>query len=342
MPRRILAALAVVAVGWVDPLAGTADAGATEAGGPVIARPGRIEDAGGPVIAPPGRIEDAGGRVVARLGATDAITVSDLEDRIADMPSFQRVAYGATADAIRRNVLTTVLIPDRLLVLEARARSVEREPPADYAIERALAGATIRAVRARVGDASSVSMDDVRAYYASHPDRYESQQRCQVWRILCKTRDEAQAVLDAIRRDPTPKAFADLAREHSQDKATYLRSGNLGFVSEDGSSSFPDFRVDPAIVRAAQGVRDGEFVSTPVAEGDSFAVLWRRGTIAAVHRSVDQVADAIRDELVRERVKVETDRLLAALRPAKVRDENASPLETIESPAAESSGPAAR
>jgi peptidyl-prolyl cis-trans isomerase C len=328
MLRCALVVLSVVAVGWVDPQARAAAAGAIDAGGRVVARPAPVDD--------------AGGRTVARLGPSDAITVSDLENRIADMPAFQRVAYGTTADAIRRNVLTTVLIPDRLLVMEARARHIEREPPAEYAIERALSGATIRAIRARVGDPSAVSMDEVRAYFASHPERYESGPRYQVWRILCRTREEAQAVLEACRRDPTPKVFAELARDHSQDKATYLRSGNLGFLSEDGSSSFPDFRVDPAIVRAARWLHDGEFVSTPVAEGDYFSVLWRRGTIPAVHRTVDQVADAIRDALGRDRVKAETDRLLGALRSSKVRDVNASLLETIESPSAEATGPAAR
>jgi peptidyl-prolyl cis-trans isomerase C len=269
-----------------------------------------------------------GGRAVARLGATQSITVADLEERIASMPLFQRMAYGVTPDAIRRSVLTEVLIPDRLLALAADAEHAERDPEVAYATERALSGATVRAIRAQVGDASAIAMEDVRTYYEAHRARYESPERYQVWRILCKTRQDAATLLEAFKGNPTPKAFSDMAREHSEDKATYLRGGNLGFVGEDGSSSFPDFRIDPTIVHVAQTVRDGEFVPYPVAEGSYFSIVWRRGTLAAVHRDVDQAAGAIREVLAGERVKEATDRLLRTLRSLRVHDRNDSLLQT--------------
>jgi peptidyl-prolyl cis-trans isomerase C len=302
MPRAIVAAVALAALCLLEPSMLSADAGASA----------RTD------------------RVVARLGATESITVADLEERIANMPPFQLMTYGVTPGAIRRGVLTEVLIPDRLLALEADAEHAERDPAVAYAAERSLSGATVRAIRAQVGDASAISMEDVRAYYEAHRARYESPERYQVWRILCKTRHDAASLLEAFKGNPTPKAFSDMAREHSEDKATYLRGGNLGFVGEDGSSSFPDFRVDPAIVRVAQTVRDGEIVAYPVAEGSYFSIVWRRGTVAAVHRDVDQVAGAIREVLAGERVKEATDRLLRALKSSRVRDRNDSLLQTAD------------
>jgi peptidyl-prolyl cis-trans isomerase C len=302
MPRAIAAAVALAAPCFLEPSMLAADAG----------------------------MSARAGRAVARLGATQSITVAELEERVASMPLFQRMAYGVTPDAIRRSVLTEVLIPDRLLALEADAEHAERDPAVAYAAEQALSGATVRAIRAQVGEASTISREDVRAYYGAHRARYESPERYQVWRILCKTRHDAASVLEAFKGNPTPKAFSDMAREHSEDKATYLRGGNLGFVSEDGSSSFPDFRVDPAIVHVAQTVRDGEFVPYPVAEGSYFSIVWRRGTVAAVHRDVDQVAGAIREALAGERVKEATDRLLRTLRSLRVHDRNDSLLQTAD------------
>lgn len=270
-------------------------------------------------------------RVVARVGSTEVVTVGELEDRIAGMPAFQRSTYGATADAIRRKVLTDVIIDDRLLEVAAARADLVHAPATAFALEKVRAMATIRALRARVGSPSSVSAEDVRAYYEANRSRYHSEERIAAWRILCPTRDEAQLVIDSWRqRGATPSAFADLAREHSRDKATYLRGGDLGFLAPDGSSSFSELRVDPAIFRAADGVRDGEIVSAPVVESDGFGVVWRRGTIRAVDRTLDEVAVSIRDQLSKDRVKEETDRLVASLRASRLRDLDTSPLETLE------------
>jgi peptidyl-prolyl cis-trans isomerase C len=262
-------------------------------------------------------------RAVASVGAGPAsrtITAGDLEDRIAAMPTYQRATFGASADAIRRRVLDEVLVRDALLSLGAQGSKLDAQPAVAHAIDRAVAGATVGAVRSALGPATDISMDDVRAYYERNRARYDAPARHEIWRILCKTIDEAQAVLDAAKADPTPKTFAQLARDHSQDKATALRSGNLGFLTADGTSSEPGLRVDPAIVQAAEAVRDGDFVGAPVAEGELFGVVWRRGTTPARKRAVEDVAASIREILWRERAKAKVDELLASLRAAKVRD----------------------
>jgi peptidyl-prolyl cis-trans isomerase C len=267
--------------------------------------------------------------VVARVGPARAITVGELEDAIERMPPFQRAAYGATPDAVRRRVLSEVLVPQALLTLAAEAKGIADRPATAYALDWARSGATVRALGARIAPAS---MADVRAYYEANRARFESSERYRLFRILCGTRDEAQQVLDAAKADGTLKTFSSLAREHSADKATYLRSGDLGFLTADGTSTEPGLVVDPAVVQAAQRVRDGELVPAPVPEGERFAVVWRRGTLPAVHRAVTDpgVADAIRRTIDDDRLKAETDALVASLRGAKVRDLDASPLDALE------------
>ena len=72
----------------------------------------------------------------------------------------------------------------------------------------------------------------------------------------------------------------------------------------------------------------------PVAEGDAFAVVWRRGTLPARKRSANDAAIQIRDAIAKARVKEETDKLVAQLRAARVHDENAALLDQLESAAA--------
>lgn len=270
--------------------------------------------------------------VVARIGEAGAVTAGALAARIAAMPSFQRFTFGSTARVVARRFLDRVVIPEQLVQIAARDAHLDQQPAVAFAVDRALAGATVRALGARVGVASAISNDDVRAYFEANRARYDAPERIRVARILCRTRDEALAVLAAAKADPSAKNFADLARDHSIDKATNLRGGDEGFLAEDGASNEPGLRVDPAIVRAARTVADGELVPHPVPEGDAFAVIARRGTIAARKRTVDDLAGAIRDAIAKDRVKSETDKLIASLRAARVKDENPAPLESVELP----------
>jgi peptidyl-prolyl cis-trans isomerase C len=285
------------------------------------------------------RADDAGAsparraKIVAVIGGPSAsrtISVGDLEDRIAEMPPFQRVTFGRTAEDVRRRFLSEVMVPDALLSLGAEGAKVDARLDVSYGLDRARSNATIRAIRDRLGPASAISMDDVRAYYEQNRGRYEPPDRYQIWRILCRTPEEAAAVLDAARADPTPANFGQLARDHSQDKATYLRGGNLGFLTAEGASNEPGLRVPPAVVRAALAVRDGDLVPAPVSEGEFFSVVWRRGTSAPKKRGVDEVAPQIRDVLKGDRIKEETDKLVLALRAAKVRDVREDLLDAID------------
>jgi peptidyl-prolyl cis-trans isomerase C len=279
------------------------------------------------------RADASGDPVVARIGnepSAATVGAAELTARLGAMPAFQRLTLGATPPDVTRRFLQDVVVPEKLVEIAARGARLDAQPAVAFAEDRVLSGATVRALRKRVGVPASVTDDDVHAYFEANRGRYEAPERYQIWRILCRTRDEAQTVLGAAKADPSPKTFTDLARDHSQDKATNLRGGDVGFVTEDGASNEPGVRVDPAIVKAARGVPDGALVPQPVAEGDYFSVVWRRGTIAARKRTAADAAQQIRDAIAKARVKVETDRLVARLRAARVRDEHPELLDQLE------------
>src|SRR5579863_8547796 len=248
-------------------------------GGESLADP----DGTSPALPGGGQNLDAGDRralVVARIGPSRTVTVGQLEDRLGAIPAFQRATFGngdgtspaspergRNQEAIRRGFLEQVLVRDELLALGGEAQAIAKQPGTAFAIERALSEGTLRAMRDRVGPASTISLADVQHYYEANLARYDTPERYQIWRILCKTREEADAVLQAAKKEPTPKKFTELAREHSADKSTYLRAGNLGFVTPDGTSNEPGWKVDTGVVRAAQAVKDGELVASPVTEG---------------------------------------------------------------------------
>src|SRR5262249_34647596 len=149
------------------------------------------------------------------------------------------------------------------------------------------ADATLRALNVQVGTAASIPEADVRKYYDEHKSIYDAPDRINIWRILLKTKEDAEGVLADAKKDLTVQHWNQLARDKSIDKTTAMRSGNVGFVGTDGSSNEAGVRVDPAVVTAVKGVKDGELVPTVIADGDGFEVVWRRGTVGAAHRSFE-------------------------------------------------------
>ena len=263
-------------------------------------------------------IADAHRRAVAAHVGPRAVTVGELEDRISPIPRYQLRLFGSTGPEIAHNFFDRVVLRDVLLALGAEEKHIDQDLAVQQALERMLSSATLRSLVVQAGSLTAVPMDEVQRYYDANRARFDSKDRIQIWRILCSTREDAQAVLGEAKKDGTVAAFMKLSREHNLDKATALRGGNLGFVGEGGKSSEPGLIVDPAIVKAAEGVKDGELVPAPVQEGTSYAIVWRRGTQAGVHRSVEQVKLQIQDTIVREKRETAEKALLDKLRAEKV------------------------
>lgn len=268
-------------------------------------------------------------RVVLKVD-TRTVTVGELEDHLAGIPPYQLATFGASRDAIIRAYLDQILVRELVLASGATTRGLDKRLPTSQLIARALSSTTLRKSRGPYSSAAAVPMDDVRRYYDENRSRFDSPERINLWRILCKTSDEAASVLEAARREPTIAKFNELARERSLDKATNLRGGNLGFVAPDGASNEAGVKVDPALVKAAQAVKDGELVAQPVPEGPAFAVVWRRGTVPPNKRTVEEATAQIRAALYRERTESAEKKLIDELRAKNVKEVNVGLLGLIE------------
>lgn len=263
--------------------------------------------------------------IVVRVGR-HAMTVGELEARLALVPRFQLAEFGKTPTEIRQGFLERIVVPELLLAAGAEADGVAKKLPWSHQVARARSTATLRAIRATVPSASQVPAEEVAAYYEANRTFYDSPERVHVFRILVATQAEAETLLVALKKDLTLKAFTDAARDKSLDKATNLRGGNLGFLGPDGASNEAGLKAEPALVTAARTVKDGELVPKPVPEGPSFAVVWRRGTVAATKRTLEEATPQIRDTLARRKLDAATTRALDELAKAHVKERNDAPL----------------
>ena len=270
-------------------------------------------------------------KVAVRVGSR-TMTVGELEDRLAEIPPFQAAMFGASRDEVVKAYVDQVVVRDLLLGAAAEKRKLDEQLPAKHQLQRARSMATLRALRAELKSPAAIPMADVTKYYEDNRSKFDSPERVNLWRILCKTREEALAVIEQAKRDLTIPKFNELAREHSIDKATNLRGGNLGFVAADGTSNEAGLKVEPSLVKAAAGVRDGDLVPEPAPEASGFAVIWRRSTVPATKRTLTEAEAQIRTTLFRERTEAGEKKLIDDLRAKNVRDVDADLLKIIELP----------
>jgi peptidyl-prolyl cis-trans isomerase C len=278
-------------------------------------------------LAGPAAHADAGVPAVVRVGAL-SLTAADVARRLAATPPLELRLLGQTPAEIRRNFVDRVLVPELLYASEADRRGLGKDRAVAHRILDAHRRALVDELRTET-HAAGVSEDDVQAYYAAHAGEYHQPERIRIWRILVNDEALARRLLDASRSVAAPERWKDDARANSVDEATKLRGGDLGFVHQDGHTDVPQLDVDPALYAGASKVRDGELVPDPVKEGTHFAVVWRRGTLPKLDRTLADEHDRIRDLLERERFDQSVGTLVAELRKKFVTLEDADVLDSL-------------
>lgn len=255
--------------------------------------------------------------VVARVGSR-VITAAELERRLAEVPLYQLRAFGRTASEVRRGFLERVMVREILFAEGAAERKMAERPEVQDRLRGVLRAALLGRVREETATGSPVTDAEVRAYYEQNRAKYRAPARVAIWRIVVASREEAQSILDDIKKDPNVKRWSDLAREKSLDKSNSMRSGNLGFVTPDGTTGEPDVKVSPEIIAAANAVKDGELVPDPVKEGDRFSVVWRRQSMREVERTLEQEALSISQILAHQKLETNLKSLLDKLHREEV------------------------
>ena len=271
---------------------------------------------------------EADSRIVAK-GTGIAIDVEMLRGRFAEVPRYQYEMFGKDPAEALRTFLKDVVIGDALLERAAVDEKLDAPLRIRFDLARAKANALLRALH----DTGKTALTDaeVAAWYEGHRSDFDAPLRISVQRIHVATKEEAVALAKSLQDGGGKLAtWNDVAREKSLDKGSNLRGGSLGFLFPDGKSTEAGVSVDAAIYAAAAKLADGEIGKEPVAEGDKFAIVWRRGSIPATKRPLDEAKTQIRTVLGRETdAKAKSD-LIADLRKRYLTDFHPEKVEVID------------
>jgi peptidyl-prolyl cis-trans isomerase C len=280
------------------------------------------------VFADAGAPSDDASSYVAKVGGR-MITIADIDRKIASVPLFQLRYFGKTREEIRRRFVEETVVKDELYVQGAEAEKLTDLPEVQERIRSVLRSAVINKISAEAAAAGPITDDDVRAYYEKNSSTYHAPARIVLWRIVVGSKEEAAKVIEQAKTDLTPKKWNEIAREKSLDKTTNMRGGNLGFVEPNGNTSDPNLKVDPALVTAAEKVKDGELVPEPVADDSKWSVVWRRQSMKAVDRPLEFEGPQIRQILMRERTDKRIGEAVGELRKKYVTDTHPELLELL-------------
>lgn len=262
-----------------------------------------------------------------------SMSQADVSRRIAALPSYQLSRYGSNPEEIKKRFVNEVLVPELLFGEEGLRRKLQDSPSMTDKRRDAMRDAVDKAVREEALVKQPVTAEEIKKYFDDNKSRYETPKRIRVWRV--QVADEATAkdlVAQAKGTDGTKK-WSDFSREKSLDKATSQRNGDLGFVRADGTTDVPRVVVDKAVYAAVDKVADGTIVAAPLQEGDRWSVLWRRGSVEATKRTLDEESASIRQILERRRSDTARQELLANLRKEKLTEIHPELLSNIDASA---------
>jgi peptidyl-prolyl cis-trans isomerase C len=247
---------------------------------------------------------DSDTTVLVRVGES-TMTAAEVEQRLRALAPFQLQSLGANPKEARHNFVQQQIVPELLYTEESKRRKLEEKQPVADRIRDVLRQALENEIRETIAKEKPVTPQEIQAYYDENSHRFNTPKRIKIWRILVADEAAANKILAEMRNAGVTGTvrWTQFTREQSLDKATAMRDGDLGFVHPDGKTETPEVRVDPALFEAADKVKDGQLFSTPVKEGERFAVIWRRGSMPAVTRTVAQEERTIRQILMRTRLE---------------------------------------
>ncbi len=269
---------------------------------------------------------DLGPVVSAGPETADAAAVARAVHRV---PAFQLAELGADDAARRHAVVDRLLTPELQGAAEARARGLDKRPRTAARIRELYSRAMDAQLARETAALQPVTEADIQKYFDDHRDRFETPRRIRIWRILVNDEELAKKIIAESQGAPGPAKWRNFARDNSLDAATKFRDGDLGFVRPDGSTETPQLRVDPALFAVVDKLTDGQIAPKPLKVQAGIAVVWRRGSLPPIARSVVQEGPAITTLLTRERLEAARRNLLVDLRGKSLKAFDTQLLETL-------------
>ncbi len=263
---------------------------------------------------------------LARIGDT-TITVGQFAEELASKGSFIRTRYNSPE---RRRELLDQMIRFELLAQEAHRRGYDALPE----VERSRKQIMIRRYmeqRFEQGGPETISADDVREYYESHPSEFHTPEQVRASHIQIRDRATAQRVLTQLLAAPNDlRLYRQLADQHNSDESTRDRFGDLRFFSRPSERMENEPEIPAALAEAAFQIEHIGGIHPELVRTDAgYHIVKLTGRRAAMNRTLAEAERPIRNRLWRERRESANEEELTRLRGEADVEENLDVLSDI-------------
>jgi peptidyl-prolyl cis-trans isomerase C len=155
-----------------------------------------------------------------------------------------------------------------------------------------------------------------------------------------KRLEDAIALADATPapggRGPAAGGFGQVAAQHSDDQVTRYRGGDVGWIESDAKEA----RLPGNVLEAGRALQKGKR-SSVLEAADGFYVIMKTDARAGGARPMEEVADNLRQQLLREKRRALEEQFLAEALQTSKASFNADAAAKVTLPAAPAPAPAA-
>jgi peptidyl-prolyl cis-trans isomerase C len=257
------------------------------------------------------------GPAVAR-GNDITVTSEEFKARLDEQSPFVRARYGTLE---RKKEFLENLIRFELLAAEARRQNLDKDPEVQATLKRIMVQKLVRQAFDEKG-AGRATESDARQYYDDHKEEFVKPERLRISQIFLKAEkgspDRARRSAEARKlyarlkasEPKAPLAFANLARDASDDHASKAAGGDLGYRSRDELQKLWGSEV----ASAAFALKDMGQESSVVESDHGFHLLKLASRQPAMNRSFDEVKAQLVARIGREKRTKDFDAYVKKLR----------------------------
>ena len=228
--------------------------------------------------------------VLAEVG-DKAFTVSDLERKLEEIPSYARGNFLTLEGKMK---LLDRMVRTELLKQAAIKAGYEERPDVKLKLEDARERIlTSEYFRNEISDPPQPSEDDIKAYYEKNKAKYEMSDMVEVRHIVLDTKSKADDLKTKI--EDNDISFEDAVVDYSIDERSKADNGKLGEITRGGF--FPGIGRSKGLEDTAFSLKVGK-ISDPVKSRKGWHLLLVDKKIENGYTPLEQVRNQIVDELL--------------------------------------------
>lgn len=204
------------------------------------------------------------------------------------------IVLGDLMDEKGRFDFVDKMINMELMSAEAKRRGFDKDAEVEAVKKNQLASAMHRRISSSAKEEKPAE-EDVRKYYDEHFSDYNKPPKVRIRQILVSDKGKAQNLLkEIVSKKTDQREFRKLVQENSEDEATKLRGGDLGFVTLPKDYIEGDPKVDPAVAEAAFKIKEnGDVYPELVKTSSGFHILMRTGNRDKMNLSFEDARERL-------------------------------------------------